>query len=336
MKIQPPYLLFIADATEPLSIKIANSIAHWRPDLALGEHATIGCTVTTTLPNLSIEDAIAKGAKTFILGFANSGGVVDEAWIPSILQAIEGGMDIASGMHQRLDSFDSIRVHAEKFAVRLIDVRHPSGDFNTGTGYKRTGKRLLTVGTDCSSGKMFTALSIEKEMHLRKMEVQFKATGQCGIFIEGSGIAIDCVVADFIAGAVEQLSPDNQADHWDIIEGQGSLSHPAFAGVSLGLLHGAQPDALVLCHVENRDSMRALSNRPLPDLQQTFSLNLTAARLTNPQAKFVGISLNTSSLSEAAALDKCCQYEAEFNLPTVDPLRRLGGRGIEIIVDTIV
>lgn len=335
MHIQAPYLLFIGDATEPLSIKVANSIAHWRPDLVIGEHAMPGCTVTTSLAQLSIEEAVSKGAKTLILGFANSGGSIDDNWLATILQAIEAGMDIASGLHQRLDSFDCIRNHAKKYAVKLIDVRHPTGTFFTGTGDKRTGKRLLTVGTDCSSGKMFTALSIAKEMSRRKMDVAFKATGQCGIFIVGDGIAIDCVVADFIAGAVEQLSPDADADHWDIIEGQGSLFHPAFAGVSLGLLHGAQPDAMVLCHVENRDNMRSLTNRSLPSIQQTLALNLTTASLTNPAAKFIGISLNTSSLSESAAAAVCSQYEQKFGLPTIDPLRSSLGSGIAKLVDQL-
>ena len=168
MEINPPYLLFIGDAKDSLSIKIANSIVHWRPDLAIGESAMDGCEVTTSIPRLSIENAVSLGAKTFVLGFANSGGTIEKTWLPSILQAIECGMDIASGLHQRLDSFEAIVNHANTFGVKLIDVRHPTGSFKTGTGIKRTGKRLLTVGTDCSAGKMFTALPIEKEMLLKE------------------------------------------------------------------------------------------------------------------------------------------------------------------------
>ena len=241
-------------------------------------------------------------------------------------------MDIASGLHQRLDSFDCIVSHANQYGVKLIDVRHPTGTFKTGTGLKRTGNRLLTVGTDCSSGKMFTSLSIEKEMRSRQMDVDFKATGQCGIFIIGDGIAIDCVVADFIAGAMEQLSPDCDSNHWDIIEGQGSLFHPAFAGVSLGLLHGAQPDALVLCHVEKREHMRAIPGRALPSLEETLALNLQVARLTNPAVKFVGISINTSALDDNEASRICEQYQQQFALPCVDPLRQ----GVSKIVDQLI
>ena len=330
--MRTPYLLFIGDAKDILSIKLAKSIVDWRPELAIAEIAMDGCEVTTSLPRASIEQGIAKGAKTFVLGFANSGGTIDEAWLPSILHAIELGMDIASGLHQRLDSFESIVAQAKKYGVKLIDVRHPTASYKTGNGIKRSGKRLLTVGTDCSAGKMYTALSIVKEMQQRKMDVQFKATGQCGIFIAGDGFAIDCVVADFIAGAVEQLSPESDADHWDIIEGQGSLFHPAFAGVSMGLLHGAQADALVLCHVEKREQMRAIPGRPLPSLEETLAFNLQAARVTNPAAKFIGIAVNTSALDDDEAMKKCQQYQQQFKLPCVDPLRH----GVSKIVDQLI
>lgn len=324
-----PYLLFIGNAKDVLSIKVANSIVDWRPELAIGEYAMDGCTITSSKPRMSIPEAVDKGAKTLVLGFVNSGGSINEAWLPSILLAIESGMNIASGLHQRLDSFDSIVSHAKKYNVDLIDIRHPKGTFKTGTGVKRTGKRLLTVGTDCSAGKMYTALSIEKEMRNRQMDVAFKATGQCGIFIAGDGIAIDCVVADFIAGAVEQLSPESDPSHWDIIEGQGSLYHPAFAGVTMGLIHGAQADALVLCHVEGREHMRAIPDRSLPNLVETLALSLQIAKVTNPNARFVGISVNTSILNNEEALRICQQYQDEFNIPCVDPLRH----GVGKIVD---
>ncbi|TQV87177.1 N-acetyltransferase DgcN [Aliikangiella coralliicola] len=329
MKIKAPYLLFIGDAKDPLSIKLAKGVVDWRPELAIGEYSLPGCEVTTSHPEMNIQEAVDKGAKTFVLGFANSGGTVDEKWIPYILEAIEAGMDIASGLHQRLDSFSEISEHAKKHNVQLIDVRHPVGTFKTGTGNKRTGKRLLTVGTDCSVGKMYTALALEKAMSQKNFDVSFKATGQSGIFITGDGIAIDCVVSDFIAGTVEQLSPPNNPEHWDIIEGQGSLYHPAFAGVSLGLLHGAQPDALVLCHAEKREHMRGIPGRNLPSLAQTLELNLNAAKLTNPDARFVGISVNTSMLGEDEANAICAGYEKEFSLPCVDPIRHSVSRIVE-------
>lgn len=331
MNIKPPYLLFIGDAKDSLSIKLAKGVADWRPELAVGEYALDGCEVTTSLSRMGIDEAVKKGAKTFVLGFANSGGTIDEKWIPSILHAIESGMDIASGLHQRLDSFPEITEHAQKYNAQLIDVRHPTETFQTGKGIKRNGKRLLTVGTDCSVGKMYTALTIEREMRRRNFDVSFKATGQSGIFIEGHGVAIDCVVADFIAGAVEALSPSAEPDHWDIIEGQGSLFHPAFAGVSLGLLHGSQADALVLCHAENRPHMRGIKGRALPSLEQTMALNLQTAQLTNPNAKFIGVSVNTSMLSDSESLRICYEYEKQLKLPCVDPVRH----GVNKIVEQL-
>ena len=321
MDIITPYCLFLGDATDHFSIKIAKGIADWRPDLAVSEFGLPDCSVTTGMKPLSIAESAAAGAKTFVVGLANSGGFIDDSWVPSILLAIEQGMDIASGLHQRLDSVPEIRLKAEEHNVNLIDVRHPLQSFKTGTGIKRSGKRLLTVGTDCSVGKMYTSLAIEKAIRLRSVDTSFVATGQSGIFISGKGVAIDCVVSDFIAGAVEQISPENNQDHWDIVEGQGSLFHPAFAGVSLGLLHGAQPDALVLCHAEQRDHMRGIAGRKLPSFQETIEANLQAARLTNPDARFIGIAINTSMLNETEANEICANYEQKYNLACVDPVR---------------
>jgi len=321
MNIKSPYILFLGDATEPMSIKLATSISYWRPDLALAEYSIEGCTVSTSLPKMSLQQAKDAGVETFVLGLVNNGGVIAESWIPTILEAIEQGMDIASGLHQRLDSIAVIKQHALQYNVKLIDVRHPTQSLSTGTGEKRSGKRLLTVGTDCSAGKMYSSLAIHRGMKEKGLDVSFKATGQCGIFIEGVGVAVDCVVSDFISGAVEQLSPAAAPNHWDVIEGQGSLYHPAFAGVSMGLIHGAQPDALVLCHVLNRDSMRGLNNRALPSIEQVMEINLLAARLTNPNAQFVGLSINTSSVTEQEARQQCTEYENQFNIPAVDPVR---------------
>ena len=320
MKLQSPYLLFLGDAKDPFAIKLARGVVDWRPELAIGEYSLPECQITTGLKQLSISQAKAQGAKSLVLGLANSGGTIQENWITTIRAAIAAGFDIISGMHQALNAMPELVALAKEHGVTLNDIRHPKQHFTTGTGEPRSGKRLLAVGTDCSAGKMYTTLAIQREL-AKLRPCTFRATGQTGILIAGEGVAIDCVVADFISGAVESLSPDNADDHWDIIEGQGSLFHPAFAGVSLGLLHGAQADALVLCHVEGRASMRGLANQPLPDIATTMAVNLQAAHLTNPNAKFVGISVNTSSLDDTAAQAICDKYAAEHNLPAVDPLR---------------
>ncbi len=331
MKLQTPYLLFLGDAKEVLSLKVAKGIVDWRPELCVGEIALADCAVTLGVPQLSLAAAKAQGARTLVVGMNNSGGTIAANWVPTILAALDSGYDIASGLHQRLDSIAEIRDKAHSNNCQLIDVRHTTAGLKTGTGLRRTGKRLLTVGTDCSVGKMYTALTIEKEMRARDYDVEFVATGQSGIFICGKGIAVDCVIADFISGAVEQLSPENDVDHWDIIEGQGSLFHPSFAGVTLGLLHGAQPDALVLCHVENRSYMRGMRAHKLPGLRDTMEMNLQAARLTNPDVEFVGIAVNTVDLTAEESRAVLQKYETEFELPCVDPFRT----GVVSVVDRI-
>ena len=183
------------------------------------------------------------------------------------MQALELGMDLASGLHHRLPTSRPCARPRRGCGRQIADVRHPTREFHVGNGVKRPGKRLLTVGTDCSIGKMFTALAIEKEMRARGIKADFRATGQTGILIAGDGVSIDAVVSDFVSGAVEWLCPANDPDHWDVIEGQGSLFHASYAGVTLGLIHGAQPDALVVCHEPTRAHMRGLPDYKLPDLQ---------------------------------------------------------------------
>ncbi len=178
---------------------------------------------------------------------------------------------------------------------------------------------------------MYTPLAMEKEMLSRGMKVSFRATGQTGIFISGKGIAVDAVVSDFISGVVEKICPANDSNHWDLVEGQGSLFHPAFAGVTLGLIHGAQPDALILCHEPTRTHMRGLPHQPVPDLKNCMEHNLAAARLTNPDAKFIGISINTARMDSADADAYLTEVEQQFDLPTVDPVRT----GVNRLVDNL-
>lgn len=321
MVLTPPYLLFIGNATDPLSIKMAKSVADWNPTACVGEYTLPGCEVTTGCPPMTIQQAVQAGAKSLVLGFANSGGFIDENWVPTIIEAIEAGMHVVSGLHDKLIDIPEVVAAAQKHGVTLTDIRHPTTRFKTGKGIKRTGKRLLTVGTDCSVGKMYTSLSLVNGLHAAGQKATFRATGQSGILVAGEGVAIDCVVADFISGAVESLSPDNEDDHWDVIEGQGSLSHPAFAGVSLGLLHGSQPDALVICHALNRTHMRGLPHYPQPTLETVMEMTLNAAKLTNPAVKVAGIAVNTSSVGEAEAQEYCATTSARLGLPCTDPLR---------------
>jgi uncharacterized NAD-dependent epimerase/dehydratase family protein len=194
---------------------------------------------------------------------------------------------------------------------------------------------VLTVGTDCALGKKYTALALTSALHARGIAATFRATGQTGIMIAGAGIAIDAVVADFVAGAAESLSPANDPAHWDVIEGQGALFHPAYAGVTLGLIHGSQPDALVLCHDPSRRSIDEYPDHPIPSLESAMSQYLTAARVTNPNARFVGISLNTSSLDGESRRKLMASLRADFGLPVVDPILDGAGAIAEVLVAEI-
>jgi uncharacterized NAD-dependent epimerase/dehydratase family protein len=329
MKLKTPYLMFLGDAPDQLGAKTAQGVVDWRPDICIGQIKLDGCNADLGLTDMTLEGGVEAGAKTLIVGITNRGGVISEAWEKTIVEAIELGYDIASGLHNSLRDSPAIAAAAKKHDGQLFDVRHPTENYPVAVGTKRTGKRLLPVGTDCSVGKMYTALAIEKEMRGRGMKVSFRATGQTGIFIAGEGVSVDAVVADFISGATETIAPANDADHWDIIEGQGSLFHASYAGVSLGLLHGAQPDALVLCHEPTRSHMRGLPNFALPDLGACMEANLAAARLTNPNPKFVGISINTKGLDEDAALSMLDEVGDQYDLPCVDPFRT----GMSAIVD---
>jgi uncharacterized NAD-dependent epimerase/dehydratase family protein len=331
MALQRPYLMFLGAAPDPLAAKTAQGIVDWRRDWCLGQLRLPGCNAGLGIPDMTVEAAAKAGAKTMIVGVANRGGFLDAAWIPILIEALERGMDLASGLHKRLADLPELAAAAARLGRQLADVRHPTRDFAVGTGKKRAGKRLLTVGTDCSIGKMYTALAIEQEMKRRGMQADFRATGQTGIFIAGDGVSIDAVVADFVSGAVEWLTPENEPDHWDVIEGQGSLFHVSFAGVSLGLLHGAQPDAIVMCHEPTRQHMRGLPHYKLPSLEDCIAANLAAARLTNPAVRCVGISVNSAALDARAAERYLEETGMKHGLPAVDPMRT----GVGAIVEAL-
>ena len=331
MRIEPPYLLFLGDAPDRLAVKTADGLAHWRPRWCLGQLRLPGCKVDLGLPEMTLEQGREAGAKTLIVGAANRGGVISPPWIHTLLGALDLGFDIASGLHQRLSAIPALGDKAAARGSKLFDVRHPSGEFPIANGGQRTGKRLLTVGTDCSIGKMFTALALEREMKARGMKADFRATGQTGIFIAGEGVSVDAVVADFVAGAVEDLTPGAEPDHWDLIEGQGSLFHPSYAGVSLGLLHGAQADRLVMCHDLQRRHMRGLPAYPLPPLQECIRRNEEAGRLTNEDCRVAGVAVITAHLSSEKASELLEDIEAETGLPAVDPCRGGVGRLVDAL-----
>ena len=320
MEIEHPYLLFLGDVHDALAAKTALGIVDWRPEWCLGQLRLPGCAADAKIPDMTVGEAAKAGARTMVVGAVNAGGVLPDHWVASIVAALDAGLDVATGLHAKLSDIPAIRDAAERNGRKLFDVRHTSERFATGKGVKRPGLRLLAVGTDCSVGKKYTALALEKAMRTAGYDADFRATGQTGVFISGRGVAIDAVVADFISGAVEWLAPAADPDHWDVVEGQGSLFHPSFAGVSLGLLHGAQPDAFVVCHEPTRTKMRGVQH-PLPTVQEVIDLTIACGRLTNPAIRCVGISVNTEHLAEAEARTVLDRLAAEHGLPATDPIR---------------
>jgi uncharacterized NAD-dependent epimerase/dehydratase family protein len=321
LELPQPYLLFLGDVRVRGFVKTALGLKDWAPERCLGEYALPEASVTTGLPRLTPREAKARGARSLVIGVANRGGVLSHTWLPTLREALEAGLDLISGLHSRLAQDAELKTKADLLGRRLIDVREPPRNIPIATGTKRTGKRLLTVGTDCALGKKYTALVLARAFRERGVKADFRATGQTGILIAGTGIPIDAVAADFIAGAAELLSPDAAEDHWDIVEGQGSVFHPSYAGVSLGLLHGTQPDVIVLCHEAGRDKVLGLEDYPTPTLDEAIALHLTLARRTNPKVRCAGVSLNSSSFDEASARAVLAALGAAVHLPVADPLR---------------
>jgi uncharacterized NAD-dependent epimerase/dehydratase family protein len=326
-----PYLIFLGDAQSDILAKTGNGIKHWRPELCLGQLRLDGCVADLGLPDMSVREASIMGAKSLILGAAPAGGQFEAGWMPTLYEAVECGLDIVAGFHSRLNDIPKLVDAAELQGVRLIDVRIPPDKIAIASGRKRTGLRLLTVGTDCAVGKKYTALAIESEMRSRNMPASFRATGQTGMMIAGRGVPMDSVVSDFLSGAAELISADNAPEHWDIIEGQGSLFHPAYAAVSLGLLHGSQPDAIVFCHEASRDYIDEYPNFRIPPISECIDRNLLMGTLTNPKIRCVGVSLNSSQLDPAAREAAMRKISDEIGVPCVDPLVE----GVEAIVDLL-
>ena len=330
--IRTPYLLFLGDAPDQLAAKVAQGIKDWRPDNVVGQFRMQGCQADVGVQDLSLQDAWDRGARTLVIGVANRGGVISEAWIEVLREALEMGYDLASGLHNLLRDEPILNAIASREGRALHDVRVPSVAFPIANGKKRTGKRCLAVGTDCSVGKMYTGLAMDAEMQKRGLRSTFRPTGQTGILITGHGIPLDAVVADFMAGSVEWLTRDNDEDHWDHIEGQGSLFHVSFSGVTMALIHGGQPDALVLAHEPTRTHMRGLPDYDLPSLEALRDMALPLARIANPACQVAGISVNTKALGDDEAARLCEEIEGQMGLPTVDPFRHGAGRLVDALV----
>jgi D-glutamate N-acetyltransferase len=332
----PPRFLIVADGDfAPMTSKTANSVIRYLPDRTVGvlDRQQAGKTVQDVLgfggplPIVgSMREGLALGPTAVLIGIAPQGGRMPPEWRAWLAEALDHGCDLWSGLHTFLADDPLLAEKARAHGRKIFDLRRPPADLPIASGAAKTVDPLvvLTVGTDCNVGKMTAQLQLTKQLNARGLRTRFVATGQTGIMIEGWGIAVDAVVADFIAGAAERLVLEGAKDA-DVIlvEGQGSINHPGYSGVTLGLLHGSCPDALILCHQSTReyigDYRRAAWLR-IPPLTEYIKLYETIGSAVHP-TKVIGISLNTYDMTDAEARHACEQAARETGLPATDPVR---------------
>ena len=282
----------------------------------------------------SVEAAHKLGADAMLLGCAYVGGRIPTLWRQDILKALELGLDVINGLHDMLEEDEEFRSAAAASGAQLIDLRKPPEDSPIASARvkKVSPFVVLTVGSDCSVGKMTVALELTHEALDRGIKARFLATGQTGIAIAGQGVPVDRVIGDFMAGAVEQLVLDN-ADGQEMlfVEGQGSLVHPGYSGVTLSILHGCAPEAMILCHKAGHETIGD-GGHPIPDMETLIRLFESMASVIRP-AKIVGVALNTRGLDDEEARRAVESLERETGLPCEDPVRHGAVRLVDALVN---
>ncbi len=299
-----------------------------------GKKASDICGAGENIPIVAtVEEAHKLGGEAMLLGCAFIGGRMPEAWREDILKALSLGMDVINGLHDFLTNNEEFVAEAKKHNCKLIDLRKPPDNLPIahGRGRKVDALTVLAVGTDCSVGKMTLALELDKLAKKRGYKSGFVATGQTGIMIAGSGIAIDRVIGDFMAGAIEELVLE-AAPGLDMlfVEGQGSIYHPGYSGVTMSLMHGTAPEAMILCHKAGLTSINSEGEFPIPDLNDAIKMYEAVAGMIRP-AKIVGICVNTFGLGESEARSLVDGYAKHTGLPATDPVRY----GVENLVDAL-
>lgn len=333
---QPRFLIIAEGAFGPETSKTANSAIRYLPERIVGvlDSTAKGRTCQEVLgfggaiPVVSrFADGLALGPTGILIGIAPAGGQLPEAWRGWLLEAIDQGMPIWSGLHTFIGDDPEFAARARAKGVQILDARKPPAQLRVSDGRAKDADALvvLTVGSDCNVGKMTAQLQLVKDLNARGLRTRFAATGQTGILIEGWGIAVDAVVADFIGGAAEALTLE-AAQNADVVlvEGQGSLIHPAYSGVTLGLLHGSCPRAMILSHQASRTMIGDYGGRepwvPIPKLSELVRIYEEAARPVFPSA-VIGVALNTYDLSDAEAKAAIAAAERDTGLPATDPVR---------------
>ena len=313
-----PVLLFTGSCTSKIEAKTACGLLEWRPERCVGQYDSDA--LFLGIDKMTISAAVSRGAQTLLVGCATFDGKIDEQWLPVFEEALSKGMDVACGLHDKLSDIPYLVKIAKKYDQRLIDFRHREIKFPKGTGQFREGYRVLTVGTDCSCGKKYTALKMYTEhLSIDSKSPKFCSTGQTGFLISDNGINNDTIVADFLSGAAEYLSPsDKNAVYY--IEGQGTILHPSYCGGSLSLLAGSQPDMLILCHTVGRKFYSGLDT-VLAGLKNEFDANLYMAKKFNSNCIVGGISLNFSEtyMSQQSKEDFMLGIQEIFACDVFDP-----------------
>ncbi len=331
----PRYLIVADGDFDPMTSKTANAVIRFLPDRTVGvlDRQNAGRTVQEVLgfggalPVVgSMREGLALGPTAVLIGIAPQGGRMPAEWRAWLVEALDHGCDLWSGLHTFLGDDPLLADTARAMGRRIFDLRRPPADLPIASGLAKTVDPLivLTVGTDCNVGKMTAQLTLTQRLNERGVRTRFVATGQTGIMIEGWGIAVDAVVADFIAGAAERLVLEGAKDaDVVLVEGQGSINHPGYSGVTLGLMHGACPDALILCHQCTReyigDYREAVWLR-IPPLTEYIRLYETIGSAVHP-TKVIGISLNTYDMTDEQARRACEAAARETGLPATDPVR---------------
>ena len=323
------------------SAKTATGLILWCPDeiVAVIDAGTAGKTVGDVLgcagsiPIVrAVAEAVKLGGKELVIGVANIGGVMVPGYAEKLIEAMKLGCDVTAGLHDILAEDPELAAIAAENGVKISDVRLvPPVSVGWNRARAVANRRVLSVGSDCNVGKMCTALALTREFTSRGEDAKFVATGQTGILIEGDGLCIDRAISDFSSGIAEKLVMDNADRDWLFIEGQGSIDHPSYSGVTLSLIHGTAPQAFIFCHVASRDGRRHDDGTPLLPLAESIMLNEIMSKPILP-AKVVGVTLKTNDLDEESARREIEKTEDELGLPVTDPIRY----GVSKIADALI
>ena len=274
----------------------------------------------------------ALEANTLVIGIAPPGGKIPPEWRAIVLEAIDRGLDVVSGLHDFLIDDEEFRLAAERRGVRLVDLRrNEEFDVSNRQGIRPECLRIHTIANDCSVGKMLTSVETVAGLKRAGVDAKFVATGQTGILVEGDGCPIDRVIADFVSGAIEKQVLANQHHQVIVIEGQGSLFHPRYSCVTLGLLHGAIPDGLILCYEMGREVIFGMEDHRLPSLESVRDFYETAASIMHP-CRVIGISINGSKFSDDEVAAERDRVSRQLGLPACDPIRH----GPDVLVEAVL